>query len=113
MITNDELKWIIQYPVIDERSRQEHEICTELLALREQTRWRKYPDEKPKHPGVWLITYQYSRQTLTDMGKYSKSKDYWCSMDDDVVHNVIAFMELPEPLPSAPDAKVVSDERDV
>jgi hypothetical protein len=36
------------------------EVAPELLALREQTRWRKYPDEKPEEDARVLVLVRFS-----------------------------------------------------
>jgi hypothetical protein len=94
MITNDELKDYVEGRFIE--ADKHVEICTELLALREQTRRRKYPDEKPEvGQAVW---------------GYCEDETYCeCMIDADNnwrnVHNFLVYVIWWQPLPSAPDAK--------
>jgi hypothetical protein len=99
MITNDELKRIASgearfFPSTG------RDMATELLALREQTRWRKYPEEKPEENQVCNVTEVFqndkSRVSTEIYNEDCPASWMW----------VIAWQPRPEPYrPSAPDAK--------
>ena len=69
----------------------------ELAALREQTRWRKFPDEKPDdNAGVFTMSEDEVYGTRTVL-----QGDYWQGMfldlSGDDIENVTHWRPLPEP----------------
>jgi hypothetical protein len=96
------IAWLIDNPwwndIKDELPNDRAERAeSELAKVREQNRWRKYPDENPEHKGT-VIIYDRSRHIV----------DWWYDADAgfvDVDDNGYEFQFYPthwRPLPSAP-----------
>jgi hypothetical protein len=96
MKTDDELRkmavagYLIEPPAGDIIK----ELVEELLALREQTRWRKYPDEEPDPWKEVIVKLRDGRHVLTKKVNYNS---WWCCIPEEIIEW--------QPLPSAPDAK--------
>jgi hypothetical protein len=69
-------------------------MATELLTLREQNRWRKYPDEEPDPWKEVIVKLRDGRHVLTKKVNYNS---WWCCIPEEIIEW--------QPLPSAPDAK--------
>jgi hypothetical protein len=76
-------------------------MATELLALREQTRWRKYPDEKPVESFFMMPVLIPPHNEL--YLAYFMGNEWWAVSDSGAVMaiEVVYYYALP----SAPDAK--------
>jgi hypothetical protein len=110
MITNDELKDYAEGRFIE--ADKHVEICTELLALREQNRWRKYPDEKPEiRQRIWICLKDDDDEVLGEF-EYTAVFCQYCNTFaphfdgyERFIHPNFTGTLLWRPLPSAPDAK--------
>jgi len=56
-----------------------HALTTELAALKEKTRWRKYPDENPENDGLLPREYCSYRFTGNNWEVYACS--FWCKYE--------------------------------
>jgi hypothetical protein len=99
MKTDDELRkmavagYLIEPPAGDIIK----ELVEELLALREQTRWRKYPDEKPE---VFTDVVVRLSGGAFIVARLFYGRTFWAN-GNVIPETVIEW----QPLPSAPDAK--------
>lgn len=91
--THDNFK--IAGKIIDQVSalkQRNAELEAELAALKDERRWRKFPDEKPEHNGIFIVLLGEHTRTLdaydTDKGKFK-------------TYRPTAWM----PLPKAPEDK--------
>lgn len=94
-VRRDLVKYWNTRPIEDALQRRIDELTAELAALREQVRWRKYPDEMPKRDGFYLVLENVNQVA----GYYHWCKQFGWNTDRGRINiqSVTHWMPLPQP----------------
>ena len=98
-MTKEELRqWIIEfakapaYPeVIDAIDIRIEFVIAQAIAEHEQSKWKKYPENKPEHKGEYLVEVKTIRGNQFELLEYNQG---WLGRPPEMI---IAFRELPKP----------------